>query len=442
MLDQKFEMIPAPLPTEIPAPPNLDQLPLEILHSATVEMLIQQNEDLSSRLKVNIRRNSILEQKILDFEKRLQLLAQQKENIEAQNQIIKERENIWQEKKQEKDQRLEALDKEIQLLDLRYNELRTTSQYKYKEVLKQLSEQQQKSQVLETKLSLGRKIKNRAKDRLREFLYKTALTMNAEHNKFQLSASQQRILQKNFERLKNELIEKESFFKDQLQKIKDASLKNIQIIQENNQALKVQNESLIEKNLELNKELEDLRIKYFEEKKLRARVSQQSQELTELKNEKVRLKRELMDSQEKFAEALSLEKSRLSKSQKDLSTIHLQMNEQKQALDVCENKLIEISKDNKGLAEQLESIQKLWIHAQENLEKEQARSKALEKINRELSQQHNANKVKRAIDSSRPQENGSTISEKTAATTPTQDKLTQVYASQYRTLNRPPKMDL
>lgn len=442
MPDQKFKMIPVPLPSEVPAPPNLDQLPLEILHSATVEMLIQQNEDLSSRLKVNIRRNSILEQKILDFEKRMQLMAQQKENIEAQNQIIKERENIWQEKKQEKDYRLEALDKEVQLLDLRYNELRTTSQYKYKEVLKQLSEQQQRTQELETKLTLSRKIKDRAKDRLREFLYKTAVGMSAEHNKLQLSASQQRMLQKNFDQLKNELVEKENFFKDQLQKLKDASLKNIQMIQEDNQALRIQNESLVKRNQELGKEFDEIRVKYFEEKKMRAKVSQQSQELSELKNEKVRLKRELLDSQEKFAETLSLEKGRLVKSQKDLDATHLQMSEQKQALDICENKLIEISKDNKGLAQQLESLQKLWIHAQENLEKEQARSKALEKINRELSRQHNENKVERAIASSRAKENVSGFPETSSAAKPGQDKLSQVYASQYRALSKPPKMDL
>jgi len=441
MPDQKFEMIPAPLPTEIPAPPNLDQLPLEILHSATVEMLIQQNEDLSSRLKVNIRRNSILEQKILDFERRLQLLAQKNENIEAQNQIIKERENIWQEKKQEKDYRIEALEKDVDLLDLRYNELRTTSQFKYKEILAQLSEQQQKSQALEAKLTLSRRIKDRAKDRLREFLYKTALGMSAEHNKLQLSASQQRILQKNNERLKIELCEKESFFKEQLQKLKDTSLKNIQMIQEDNQVLQAQNESLVAKNQELAKEFDEIKCKYFEEKKLRAKVSQQSQELVEIKNEKVRLKRELLESHEKFAETLSLEQNRFDKIQKDLDVTRLQMGEQKQALDVCETKLIEISKDNKGLAQQLESLQELWIRAQENLEKEQARSKALEKINRELSQQQNANKVERAIASTRRQENGFSCPDSTPIK-PANDKLSQIYANQYRSLSRPPKMDL
>ena len=440
MPDQKFEMIPTPLPTEVPTPPNLDQLPLEILHSATVEMLIQQNEDLSSRLKVNIRRNSILEQRILEFEKRMQLVAQQKDNLEAQNQIIKERESIWQEKKQEKDHRLEALEKEVQLLDLRYNELRTTSQYKYKEVLKQLSDQQQRSQDFEKKLALSHKIKERAKERLREFLYKTAVGMNAEHTKLQLSSSQQRMLQKNFDRLKSEFAEKEIFFKEQLQKLKDASLKNIQMIQEDNQSLKAQNESLVEKNTELNQELADMKLKYFEEKKMRAKVSQQAQELSELKNERVRLKRELLDSQEKFAESLGLEQSRVTKSQKDLQATQLQMSEQKQALDVCENKLIEISKDNRGLAQQLESLQKLWVHAQESLEKEQARSKALEKINRELSQQNNANKVQRAVESARPLKSGSTTSEDIVS--PAQEKLSQVYAGQYRNLNRPPKMDL
>ena len=87
-------LIPIPLPTEIPEPPSLDKLPLDVVHSATVEMLLQQNEDLSARLKVNIRRNSTQEQDILKLRREIHLLDQKIESLKAQNEIVKEKETI------------------------------------------------------------------------------------------------------------------------------------------------------------------------------------------------------------------------------------------------------------------------------------------------------------------------------------------------------------
>src|SRR4051812_21731739 len=70
MMDTQ-EYIPVPLPTQVPTPPNLSQLPSEVLHSGTVETLIAHNEDLIARLKVNLRRNALLEQQILGLEKQI-----------------------------------------------------------------------------------------------------------------------------------------------------------------------------------------------------------------------------------------------------------------------------------------------------------------------------------------------------------------------------------
>lgn len=113
MSQKDIKLIPIPLPTEIPAPPSLENLPLDVIHSATVEMLLQQNDDLSSRLKVNIRRNSQQEQQILELKKQIHHLEQSNENLKAQNAIVKEKESIWTRQKEKRIGSLNPLVKKL-----------------------------------------------------------------------------------------------------------------------------------------------------------------------------------------------------------------------------------------------------------------------------------------------------------------------------------------
>ena len=106
-------------------------------------------------------------------------------------------------------------------------------------------------------------------------------------------------------------------------------------------------------------------------------------------------------------------------------------------LDVCEVKLIELSKDNKEISHQLESLQKLWIQAQDKLEKEELRREGLEKINRELSKEYSEDRSQRAIKVS------TTTPEKPKSQgRPSKNKVSEVYASQYLPLAKGPEMDL
>ena len=93
-----FEMIPSragspqvALPNEIPNIPDFSSLPPSILHSGTVETLIAINDDLMARLKINIRRNSVLEGQILELEKIQDEFAMQNQRLAQQLELIREK---------------------------------------------------------------------------------------------------------------------------------------------------------------------------------------------------------------------------------------------------------------------------------------------------------------------------------------------------------------
>ncbi|MEM7647514.1 MAG: hypothetical protein AAF203_11430, partial [Pseudomonadota bacterium] len=91
-------------------------------------------------------------------------------------------------------------------------------------------------------------------------------------------------------------------------------------------------------------------------------------------------------------------------------------------VDHCEQKILDLSKDNKDLSYQLEALQKLWVETQEKLEKETSRTKSLERINRELAKQGHDEKIEKSIKISQvdsPPEQA------------IKERLNQVYAQQY-----------
>ncbi len=419
-------MVPVPLPTEVPPPPRLDHIPLDILHSATVEMLIQQNDDLSSRLKVNLQRNSVLEQKIIENEKEILELNRKRENVLAQNEIIKEKEKIWSEQKQIQEKQMQSIEQESELLELRYNELYTTSQQKEKNQQKALAEKQAQIHILQEKLDILQRVRIRAKERLRSMLLDMAHGFSKNQKYITRTESSQRLLKKNFEELRNEINEKESFFKDQLNSLKEASKKSLMSMDERITELKTQNSTLSQNKAELEAEIEELTLKLHQEKKNRIKLNEAQQALAELKNERIRNKRELENFMEKSEIARMGQRTDNEKLKEEIKQLKLEKETSSKDLSVCEAKILELTRDNREISEQLESIQKLWMQAQTKLEKEELRAKTLEKINRELSQQDKSDKTERAIEKA----------QKTSENQELRTKIKDVFASQYRTIDK------
>lgn len=447
MKDLENEMIPVPLPTEVPPPPQLDKIPLEILHSATVEMLIQQNEDLSSRLRVNIRRNSQLEQKIIENEKEMLDLNRRRENVLAQIEIIKEKESLWSSQKQAKERQLESLQQEGDLLELRYNELSATSKQKERELRETLAEKNQVIEKLERKLMIFSKVRVRAKEKLRSLLLDMAFGLQKNQKNIRKTESSHRILQRNYENLKTEILEKESFFKEQLAQLKEASTKGLMVMDEKLTNLKAKNQSLKEQKNQLDAEIKELKLCLHEERRNRYKLAETNKELSELRNEIIRLRRDARFEVDALDKARADERADLEKARADLMQSIKERELEKQKLSDCENKILDLTRDNKEISDQLQSIQGLWMEAQSKLEKEELRAQALEKINRQLSQQSKHEKLERATQNSHPEaknmEPTATVSPvKTQEDAELQDKIKSVFATQYRTFTKSPDMDL
>lgn len=112
-----------PLPMDVPQPPSLDRIPPRILHSATVETLINHNDDLSSRLKVHIRRNSQLEGQLVELELELEEAELARQSLSAQIEILREKDRAFAEKSSLLDGRMERLTDDLAFTRLENTEL-------------------------------------------------------------------------------------------------------------------------------------------------------------------------------------------------------------------------------------------------------------------------------------------------------------------------------
>lgn len=118
-MEESPSPVSVPLPLDLPPIPNLATLPAHILHSGTVETLIGQNEDLMARLKVNIRRNSVLEQQIMEQDRLHARLKNEHASLIAQYQVMSEKTELLREKTQTFDIQMEELREQIEISQIR-----------------------------------------------------------------------------------------------------------------------------------------------------------------------------------------------------------------------------------------------------------------------------------------------------------------------------------
>lgn len=111
-----------PLPTDVPPPPRMSDVPARIMHSATVETLIDHADDLSSRLKVHIRRNGQLESQIIELEDRINESEMMRKTVLSQIEILREKDRAVAEKQHALEQRLQRSNEELELARLESKE--------------------------------------------------------------------------------------------------------------------------------------------------------------------------------------------------------------------------------------------------------------------------------------------------------------------------------
>ena len=385
MSREHTEMIPVPLPNEVPQPPRLDQLPPDILHSATVELLIQQNEDLTARLKVSLRNNSQMELRIQELEKTNQELVRLDQSRQARLAVIDEKEKNWIEQKREKDQTLQRLEKENQLLESSYSELSVTSRQIQKNLKEEIALKRNKISNLEKKLFVFSRVRKRAKTALRQFLHDMASVMNREKQEHKKQGSLIRLLKNNLETTSTELQEKAKTFEEQLDQLKNQYKNKLMQIDKQRHKAEVSLEASMNENKIIQQKISQMEIDLHTEKKNRHRIQRLSSDLSTARNKIIELERDHLEKVDRLELGEKQKSSDLTRVEQELKNSEEQLVKTKRLLSTCEAEVLKYARDNKELSHQLQSTEKLWIESQDQLEKMKLKIKSLERLNKGLS---------------------------------------------------------
>jgi chromosome segregation ATPase len=187
-----------PLPNEIPAPARIDHLPQELLKSQAIENLIQQNEDLMSRLTVQVRKTARLESALQeadagrkDFEAKIQSLKDQLLVFRRKEQLFENRTHGLQDRLDELEREVAfktyALEQKDRLFDEvkeERNSLQARSERlrRYRDKLRRIGPQlrtryRERARQLAMELDLRRSLQERIED-----LTRRIQQMNQEHH--------------------------------------------------------------------------------------------------------------------------------------------------------------------------------------------------------------------------------------------------------------------
>lgn len=339
-----------PLPDEMPMPFNYSHLPKEILKSSSVESLISQNEDLSTRLKVALRRLALLEnenQKLGDEAQRARL---SQTAVADQVLIFKEKDNLWKQKLQQAEK-----EKEVQA------EKAIAYQSKLEKIVGEVERYRKYHDRIKTQV---KPYIHQLKEYSRSLEEKTAqLTQENSRSEAQLSDLRFQIMEvTKVSRQQIELHEKKAqemihFYEAQIESQKN-ELHNMDLL---NQELEV-------KAIKLNKALEK-----------QDELENQVVEILRSKEEiKARLEQEVLRLQDKSSE-LHRNNKRLEIEHADLQELALSN----------EMQIKSLQKEKQDLTEQLDSLRYMWNAKVEETEKLKTAIQSLERLNVDLSQKVN-----------------------------------------------------
>lgn len=331
MSDQdKNEFVPVPLPFQIPEPPDLSRVPISVIHSATVETLISQTEDLTARLKVQIRRNAVLERRALELEEATKTAEKELLSLRNQQEILLEKESSQSEKIRDLQTAIDSSKKELELLEIRYSELHSLHTKKEAETQTNLLDFEKKIKELERLIPL-------------------------EKENFNLQ-DENSFLKKKIEELCS-----------YLQKKEDEAKEFRALLQKKNETISIHESTIqsLTQQVELNR-------KAIEEK-------------TELENALILKEREKEHATHQLSNDLMTSRQELKNLQLLVKNIHAERTQLASQLKTCEETINGLSKDNAELEKQIENLQNLWYKLQAEHEKEKIKTNALTKLNRELS---------------------------------------------------------
>lgn len=349
--------IPVPLPTEIPPPPDLSSLPAPILHSGTVETLIGLNEDLMARLKVNIRRNSILEQQIMELEKLHDELARVNGSLTSQLQILQEKDRVWREKTQREDSRHDSLKAEIELLNTRL----------------QAAEERREQLHADLKSGSGSAFRRRVHRWVKPMVRELKSTLTDERRKSQALEEQSAIKDAQLSDLRARLADAVAHIQSQE---KDFTKDQAKLVE--------QYESRLSR-LEADFQKACTELKVSREKAIR--MDEAVAIATTAQNRIVYLERRNHELEKNLrTDAIDLQ-SQVARYQQEAKVLAVETLELDRKLNEATQKLQAQTESYQRLQDQFESLQTVWSEAQKRLEIARLQHESLNQLNQELSRQ-------------------------------------------------------
>lgn len=320
------------------------EIPLEIKRSATVEALMAQNDDLIARLKVNLRRLTLLENENDRVRQIHRVLENKNIALSDQQRIFEEKEKLW----RNKERTLESV----------VNDFKT-----------RLPEYENLSE----KLDRYKKYHERIKTQVKPFIHQLkayADSLMGEIQKLNAEVSD-----------REATIEKLKF--DQASMLSEIEKQRHQA--ESRQELLVVHFERQKQESLLQIREQQLQIGRLEERAQAYDVMRSRED--ELSNVIVALRRQKMDNDREASEKHNVQLAELTQIRSELSALREATQDQARKMDVSKSERARLESQSQQLEEQLGSLRYLWNSKSDELEKTRASLASMEKLNAELSRQ-------------------------------------------------------
>lgn len=355
--------IPVPLPTEVPPPPNLSQLPAHILHSGTVETLIGQNEDLMARLKVNIRRNSILEQQLMEQDRINQEITHAHNSLVSQIQILQEKDEMWREKASRVDSDHNVLRDQVQLMEAK------------------VEAAEERRDELVAGLRFEQAYRRRVRAWVRPYLNDLRHQLHEAKTKA------------NF--LDRQLATREATIGDLRARMTDAvtQMQNVTRLANQDQALLVEKYESRVKAAEAEAAKAKAELQLYREKSLRLDDAVSSQ--TAAENRIIFLERRNTEIEAQLSGEMREVQEQLVSFRKEAKNTAAELLTVSQDRDRAQAEAREAKAEQARIQDQFESLQAVWAEAQKRFEASKLQQDSLNRLNQELSRQLRADRKAR-----------------------------------------------
>ncbi|MGZ3772310.1 MAG: hypothetical protein ACXVCN_01275 [Bdellovibrio sp.] len=338
------------LPDELPKRQDLSHLPKEILKSSTVENLISQNEDLMARLKVSLRRLSILENENQKFADEANKSRLSQSSVTDQILVWKEKDALWRQRVDQLEKDKEIHTEKIRALQNKIQSMTSdlSRHAKYHERIKlqvkpYISELKEYSKIQDLKLTEVQSALTQKEAQL--FDLRHQIIEVTKNSRFQIEASEKKTQ------------EMTQFYEDQIQKLK----KDLESLQQTQQELEI-------KTVKLHSTLE-------------------RQDL--LENEIVTIRRTKEDMKDRLEKELNRQHERINELTRQNQKLGVEHADLQIRVVEDEQRIEQLTKENLQHIEQLESLRYMWNAKNEEHEKLKTATAALERLNVELSQKLN-----------------------------------------------------